>query len=398
MWTKWTLRCAVGAALIFVVAASAHAQQNPIQESNGYIYQDGQFYYVRSVPQPPVVVSVPGLRLIDRASLENHEFPIQEGPYDLQQYLIDNDLARLTTPSEAPDGLRRADAAAEERSAARQRATDAAEVARREAEKARVAREAEQRRKLWASIESGGAAFINFVVDIFPGLFGFSVLTAMIFLLRHRFVRVIAAGEVSSGKTSVLLRLTSDSVLESDVLDLKPTMGVKHLDGLKKIPAGGITYRARFVDVAGTKPGKNIGFSGRPIWWVRFFDFWVFDVLLVVLAPAFEKNATHDDPGVVREQLGYVKGLVAALVQRYGPKRLRLVQVFINKADLVQPGGDFVSDATVTRVREMFAAHIRLIEGEANGVPVDIVIGSALKGWNTSGLGQRMGERIRRRK
>lgn len=142
-------------------------------------------------------------------------------------------------------------------------------------------------------------------------------------------VEILYAGLPAAGKTALIARLRHPD-LAPEHFDSDETTRIVEKKKYEPIIKSGLTFVPTAYDIPGSKPGSFIDVirQGTPVFGRR--------VLLVVLAP-FAVNPlgkSKEDAGFLREQGGYVFGLIGGVLTAKTLTKPDLVVIFLNKLDL----------------------------------------------------------------
>jgi hypothetical protein len=242
------------------------------------------------------------------------------------------------------------------------------------------------------------AYVLLWVVIAVTGWFGGSACIQLVLAWwrRHQ-VPLILVGRPSTGKSWLCNRLIYPDIATSDLQRIKRTeVSLKEKPRLKK-PLGRYEVTPVYVDTPGGKAGDQVnrlieekGFFK----WLRRVFIRTKSVWLIMLATTPETNVHEGSPedrkvdlAYIEQQLGHLDLPVGMLSSERTPKP-QMVITCIGKFDLFssRDPNDSSSEAAKNKLRSIFLRHINRVEKECKdqGIPFQLVMCSALKGWGTN--------------
>lgn len=297
---------------------------------------------------------------VNRQELENADFPkFWTFAPDLRSYLISNSL--VTNPNVIPPP-----------------ALDLEQPTNSDESESESSAGPSWLAGIWEFIVSNSLMIIAILSLPFIAWIGRVALSGFMEWWRSRSIEMIYCGFPGSGKTSLIARLRHPNLPpshfdgEGNARNPKRTRRVekKKHDAIRK---SGLIFKPTAIDVAGSKPSQFLervikegaSFSRR--------------VVLVVLSPT-KQNEAQIDERFVRDQYGYVFGLVAGTISSGSLRKPDLVAVFINKSDLFPGKSNELESAFQDSIAEISKIC------EERRMKFLKVVGSARTGENTQGL------------
>ena len=227
----------------------------------------------------------------------------------------------------------------------------------------------------------------GWIVTLSPlGAGGLGITGLIYFFYIRRRVRLLIIGQMSAGKTAVFSRLLDPHISADKILALEASKVKQKVKFRQHIQYAKFEIYPRLTDVPGS------AFSTA---WDELTRFRLVrrHALVLVLAPTMKNvrsNGPVFDQKYLAVQLGYVQSFMEGGLGARKTRKPKVVILYLNKFDLVSdfPSGDSAAKAAEDKFLDQFREHKQSVElaTKRAKIKLHVVIGSALKGWNSDNL------------
>jgi len=218
-----------------------------------------------------------------------------------------------------------------------------------------------------------------------PWLVSIGIVGAIAKYIRKKFyierrVRLLIIGEPSAGKTALYLRISDPNVDKKKILLLEASKSLDRYKAKNFIPKGKFEIYPILSDIPG---------SAFSTVWEQLSISRSHAVVLVLAHSKLNKSSDGKnlfDDKFINIQLGYVQAYIQGGIVATA-KKPKVIIVFINKFDLLSAHhpDDKNSQEACRQIEQIFKEHIESahVTEKRTGVPVKILLGSALENWNS---------------
>lgn len=210
-------------------------------------------------------------------------------------------------------------------------------------------------------------------------------------LFLEKRLRLLIIGQLSAGKSALVLRIFDSTATRDDILNLSPTQAATRIKNVKPIRWG----KYEFFPVMNDIPGSafaSVWDSMMPSMFQRGPHAFVL-VLAATKAKLAEQGSF--DQRFLDFQLMYTQAFIEGPLGATRSKKPKCVVIFLNKFDLVSSHTpkDSASAEALGQFRSVFKDHtdIAKLAGDRARIPIIVIEGSALEDWNCGNVIDKIG-------